>query len=242
MHGIDLPHEVADRWRIQRELGRGARSTVFAAVSRKTGALAALKVRALGADSLMFRQAWSRTIALADSAIATTFDAVFTSEAAFLVTERLDETLGDRIARNGALGAADVCRIGARACAALAHAHAMNVAHGALTVTNILVTFRGPPPVGSDTGASARARRDEVKITDFGHSYFDRPPKDDLVALASCLDRALVGESSRTSTRDTARMTAPPRLAAALDGAIRGRFESARAFGEAIDDASRWLS
>lgn len=135
------------RYRLLRELGRGAMGVVHEAVHVDLGRSFAVKVLSAstlaGADSL---RAEARAIArLRHENIVALHDFGVTSDGRpFYAMERLDgESLDAVLARDGALPWRDVMRIGIDACTALAAAHAAGVLHRDIKPANLFATRAG---------------------------------------------------------------------------------------------------
>ena len=148
---------VLARYKVERELGRGATGAVYAARDRTTGALVALKrldpavlaTDAGAGDRLrMHARAAQR---LAHAGIVRTLDAGEAAGTFYVAMEMLEGESLRKVLDAGPLPVARAIRVAREVAAGLAHAHLEGVIHAGLKPSNILVL-----PSGT------------VKITDFG--------------------------------------------------------------------------
>lgn len=154
----DDPRLVADRYRIERVLGRGGGGTVWLAVDEHLGRQVALKKVAGEADAEILvtrglREART-SAALAHDHVVRVFDAFEHEGYPWIVMEyvpgpSLEQLLEDRVT----LTPAQVARIGAQLATALAAAHGRGILHRDVKPANVLLT--------DDTW-------EQAKLTDFG--------------------------------------------------------------------------
>ncbi|RZT59195.1 serine/threonine protein kinase [Microcella alkaliphila] len=164
--GLDLApgRIVGDRYRVDRLIGRGGMSSVFAATDTQLGREVALKVfraeLAAGDGMRRHRDEVDLLAGLNHPALVTLFDAVDGVPApggAALVLELVDgDDLGRMISR-GRLPHDQVAVIGATIAEALAHIHARGIIHRDVKPGNILV------PATAEGETAPRA-----KLVDFG--------------------------------------------------------------------------
>jgi eukaryotic-like serine/threonine-protein kinase len=177
-----------DRYELVRPLGGGAVTRVVEAWDRLARQRVALKVpvRPFAGDEA-FLDRLQRSVATAAGIVHPNVAAVHGMEregrGAFVVVELVDgSSLRDMLADRGPMPAAGAARVAAGACAAVAAAHALGVAHGHLTPANILLTIDG-----------------RVKVTDFALAQAAQAsaqppgPAADLRALGRCLGAMLTG-------------------------------------------------
>ncbi|MFB9690967.1 serine/threonine-protein kinase, partial [Amycolatopsis plumensis] len=131
---------VANRYRLEEELGRGGMGVVWRAVDLELGRQVTLK-RALGEDAGQIRREARIGAGLLHSNVVTVFDTVVDGDARWLVTEYLAaRTLEELVDDDGPLPEERVRRIGAQLAAALADMHARGIVHRDVKPGNVLVT------------------------------------------------------------------------------------------------------
>ena len=136
---------VADRYRIEKLLGRGGMAEVYAAVNLRTDKRVALKwirpALASTAEGLArFRREALAAGRITHSSVVTIFDVVEHQGAACLVMELLEgETLAKRMARSGPLPLVEVIALILPVMRGVAAAHAEGVVHRDLKPDNIFV-------------------------------------------------------------------------------------------------------
>ncbi len=135
---------LADRYRVERELGRGGMATVFAAEDLRHGRTVAIKVlrNDLGGQGLAERFLREVRIAarLAHPQIVPLHDSGERDGFLYYVMPFLDgESLRERLEREGRLPIADAVRIGREVASALDYAHRCGVLHRDIKPENILL-------------------------------------------------------------------------------------------------------
>ncbi|MBE8520435.1 protein kinase [Amycolatopsis sp. H6(2020)] len=131
---------VANRYRLEEELGRGGMGVVWRAVDLELGRQVTLK-RALGEDAGQIRREARIGAGLLHSNVVTVFDTVVDGDAQWLVTEYLAaRSLEELVDDGGPLPEGRVRRIGAQLAAALADMHARGIVHRDVKPGNVLVT------------------------------------------------------------------------------------------------------
>jgi serine/threonine-protein kinase len=159
---VSLPERLtialAERYRIERELGRGGMATVYLAADLKHGRRVALKVLrpeiapALGADR--FQREVAIAARLQHPHIVGLFDSGVTEGMLWYTMPWVDgESLRDRLRREVQLEAATAVRIAGEVADALACAHAAGVIHRDIKPENILL------------------RADHAVVADFGIAH-----------------------------------------------------------------------
>jgi eukaryotic-like serine/threonine-protein kinase len=137
---------LAGRYRLERELGRGAMGRVFAARDLKLARDVAIKLllgEATDPRLERFEQEARAAGSINHANIVTVFDVAPSEHGPFIVSERLEgETLRDRLAR-GPLAAGDVAAMGAQLAEGLNAAHEHGVVHRDLKPANLFVTQQG---------------------------------------------------------------------------------------------------
>ena len=139
-----LAAAIADRYRIERELGAGGMATVYLAEDIKHRRRVAIKVlrpdlaQALGA--LRFRREVELAARLTHPHILALFDSGAADDTLFYVMPFVDgESLRTKLAREGALPIGETCRILRDVADALAYAHRHGVVHRDIKPENILL-------------------------------------------------------------------------------------------------------
>jgi serine/threonine-protein kinase len=278
MSGPDtrLASALADRYRIERELGQGGMATVYLAEDVKHKRKVALKVlkpelaAVLGADR--FVQEITTTASLQHPHILPLFDSGTADGFLYYVMPFIQgETLRDRLNRENQLGVDEAVKIATDVADALHYAHTQGVIHRDIKPENILLA-NGRPMV-ADFGialavsAAAGGRMTETGLS-LGTPHYMSPEqataekeisaRSDVYSLASVLYEMLAGQPPHSGgsaqqvimkiITETAapvtqrRRTVPPNVAAALAKALEklpaDRFDNARAFAEALVNAS----
>jgi tetratricopeptide (TPR) repeat protein len=146
---------LADRYQIERELGRGGMATVYLAMDRKHRRAVAVKVlRADVTDELgaeRFLREIETVAGLTHPHILPLHDSGEAAGCLYYVMPYIaGETLRDRIRREGQLPLPDALRIARNVAHALGHAHAHGVVHRDIKPANILIS--GGYAVVSDFG------------------------------------------------------------------------------------------
>jgi serine/threonine protein kinase len=149
------------RYRVEREIGRGAMGAVYLGSDPKINRQVAIKTMALSqefhGDELtearrrFFREAETAG-RLQHPDIVTIFDAGEDQELAYIAMEYLKGADLQRHTQGPLLPIADVVRIGARVAEALAYAHSQGVVHRDIKPANVMLDLAS----------------DQVKVTDFG--------------------------------------------------------------------------
>ncbi len=138
--GVAKGRVVANRYRLEEELGRGGMGVVWRAVDLELGRQVTLK-RALGEDAGQIRREARIGAGLLHSNVVTVFDTVTDGDARWLVTEYLAaRSLEELVDDGGPLPEERVRRIGAQLAAALADMHARGIVHRDVKPGNVLVT------------------------------------------------------------------------------------------------------
>jgi serine/threonine-protein kinase len=269
-----LSAALADRYRLERELGQGGMATVYLAHDLKHDRRVALKVlkpelaAVLGAERFVVEI--RTTAALQHPHILPLFDSGTADGFLFYVMPFIDgETLRSKLDRETQLGIDEAVRIASEVADALDYAHRHGVIHRDIKPENILL-HDGRPMV-ADFGialalsAAAGGRMTETGLS-LGTPHYMSPEqataekdisaRSDVYSLASVLYEMLTGQPPHLGgsaqqiimkivtdvPRPVAelRKSVPPNVAAAVAKALEklpaDRFESAKAFRDALTD------
>jgi eukaryotic-like serine/threonine-protein kinase len=168
-----LSAALAERYVLERELGRGGMATVFLAHDLRHGRLVALKVmhpelaRALGPER--FLREIQIAARLQHPNILPLFDSGTADGLPYFVTRYVDgESLRARVARQRQLGLADALHITREVAAALGHAHAQGIIHRDIKPENVLLTREGQVLVADFGIARAVDAAAGEKLTETG--------------------------------------------------------------------------
>jgi len=206
-----LTAALAERYRIERELGQGGMATVYLAEDLKHGRKVALKVlkpelaAVLGADRFVVEI--KTTAALQHPHILPLFDSGTADGFLFYVMPFIDgETLRDKLDRETQLGVDDAVKLASDVADALHYAHEQGVIHRDIKPENILLA-NGRPMV-ADFGialalsAAAGGRMTETGLS-LGTPHYMSPEqataekeitrRSDVYSLASVLYEMLSG-------------------------------------------------
>ena len=270
-----LAAALADRYRIEREIGQGGMATVYLAEDVKHKRKVALKVlkpelaAVLGAERFVVEI--TTTAALQHPHILPLFDSGTADGFLYYVMPFIDgETLRSKLDRETQLGVDEAVRIASDVASALHYAHTHGVIHRDIKPENILL-HDGRPMV-ADFGialavsAAAGGRMTETGLS-LGTPHYMSPEqataekqitaRSDVYSLGSVLYEMLTGNPPHVGSSaqqiimkivtDTARpvvelrKSVPANVAAAVAKSLEklpaDRFESAKAFGEALSNA-----
>ena len=169
----DLRAALADRYRIERQLGRGGMATVYYAHDLRHGRPVALKVfhpelaSGLGDRFLLEIRVAAK---LSHPHILTVHDSGESAGFLWYTMPVVDgESLRQRLDREGQLPASDAVRIARTVAEALDHAHAQGIVHRDIKPENILL-FAGEPMVADFGIALALDSAGEERLTQTGLS------------------------------------------------------------------------
>ena len=267
---------LADRYRIERELGAGGMATVYLARDLKHDRMVAVKVlkpelaAVLGADRFIVEI--KTTAALQHPHVLPLFDSGTAGGFLYYVMPFIDgETLRDKLHRETQLGVDEAVKIAIEVADALHYAHTHGVIHRDIKPENILMA-NGRPMV-ADFGialavsAAAGGRMTETGLS-LGTPHYMSPEqataekeitgRSDVYSLASVLYEMLTGEpphmgnsaqqiimkiiTDRARPVTELRKSVPPNVAAAVATALEklpaDRFSTAKAFAEALSNAT----
>ena len=267
-----LKTALADRYRIERELGTGGMATVYLAEDLKHDRKVAVKVlkpelaAVLGAERFVVEI--KTTAALQHPHILPLFDSGTADGFLFYVMPFIDgETLRSKLDRETQFGVDEAVRIAVAVADALDYAHRHGVIHRDIKPENILL-HEGRPMV-ADFGialavsAAAGGRMTETGLS-LGTPHYMSPEqataekeisaRSDVYSLASVLFEMLAGQpphlggsaqqiimkiiTETAPSVTTLRKSVPLHVAAAVAKSLEklpaDRFESAKAFGDAL--------
>ncbi len=263
---------LADRYRIERELGAGGMATVYLAHDLKHDRPVAVKVlkpelaAVLGAERFVVEI--KTTASMSHPHILPLFDSGTADGFLFYVMPYIEgETLRDQLNRETQLGIDEAVRIAREVLDALQYAHSRGVIHRDIKPENILM--QGGRPMIADFGialavsAAAGGRMTETGLS-LGTPHYMSPEqataekeitgRADIYSLASVLYEMLTGEPPHTGSSAQQiimkiitepavsvtkyRKSVPANVASAVAKALEklpaDRFQSAKAFGEAL--------
>jgi tetratricopeptide (TPR) repeat protein len=171
-----FPEMPADRYRIERELGRGGMATVYLALDLKHDRRVALKVLDPKAHAPLAPERFQREIRFAARLQHPHILPVFDSGAAaqgdarpsllwFSMPYVEGESLRQRLRREGRLPIADAVRIATDVARALAYAHGEGLVHRDIKPENILLTGQGDSLVADfGVGRALAGEADEREV------------------------------------------------------------------------------
>jgi serine/threonine-protein kinase len=246
-----LAAALQDRYRLERELGRGGMAVVYLAEDLRHERPVALKVLLPELAAALGPERFQREIKLAARLQHPHILGVHDSgEAAgrlwFAMPFVEGESLRDRLRRERQLAVDDALRIGREAAAALDYAHRHGVIHRDIKPENILLTADGDTLV-ADFGIARALAGDEEHLTQTGLSVgtpaYMSPEqasgdkaldaRTDIYSLAAVVYEMLAGEAPFTGP--SAQAVAMKRLTEAPPSVRRGR----PTVPEAVDEAIR---
>jgi len=271
-----LGSALADRYRIERELGAGGMATVYLAEDLKHDRKVALKVlkpelaAVLGAERFVVEI--KTTAALQHPHILPLFDSGTADGFLYYVMPYIKgETIREKLNRESQCGVDESVRITREIADALDYAHRNGIIHRDIKPENILLhdgrAMVMDFGIALAVSAAAGGRMTETGLS-LGTPHYMSPeqataekeisPRSDVYSLASVLYEMLAGEPPHTGgtaqavimkiITDTARpvneirKNVPPNVTSALAKALEklpaDRFESAKAFADALGSAS----
>jgi len=266
---------LADRYRIERELGAGGMATVYLAADLRHDRKVAIKVlkpelaAVLGAERFVVEI--KTTAALQHPHILPLFDSGTADGFLFYVMPFIQgETIREKLNRETQFGVDDAIRIAREVADALDYAHRHGVIHRDIKPENILLhdgrAMVMDFGIALAVSAAAGGRMTETGLS-LGTPHYMSPeqatadkdltPRSDIYSLASVLYEMLAGQPPHIGgaaqqvimkiiTEQAAPVTAmrkntPPNVVAALAKALEklpaDRFESAKAFSDALSNA-----
>jgi eukaryotic-like serine/threonine-protein kinase len=269
-----LASALADRYRIERELGAGGMATVYLAEDLKHDRKVAIKVlkpelaAVLGAERFVVEI--KTTASLQHPHILPLFDSGTANGFLFYVMPYIQgETIREKLNRETQFGVDEAVRIAREVASALDYAHRKGMIHRDIKPENILLHDGSPMVmdfgIALAVSAAAGGRMTETGLS-LGTPHYMSPEqataekeitaRSDVYSLASVLYEALSGEpphsggsaqqvimkilTEQPQPVTALRKSVPPNVAAALTRALEklpaDRFESAKAFAEALHD------
>ena len=271
-----LTASLADRYRIERELGIGGMATVYLAEDLKHDRRVAIKVlkpelaAVLGADRFVVEI--KTTAALQHPHILPLFDSGTADGFLFYVMPYIQgETIREKLTRETQFGVDDAVRVAREVADALDYAHRHGVIHRDIKPENILLhdgrAMVMDFGIALAVSAAAGGRMTETGLS-LGTPHYMSPeqataekeitPRSDIYSLASVLYEMLAGQPPHLGgaaqqvimkiiTEPALPVTAhrrnvPGNVVAALGKALEklpaDRFETAKAFGDALANAA----
>ena len=234
-----LQVSLGERYRIERELGRGGMATVYLAHDEKHTRPVAIKVLEVGFASTATAERFAREIEIAANLthprILSLHDSGQVDGLFYYVMPYVEgESVADRLAREKQLPVTDALRITREVAEALAFAHEHGVVHRDIKPSNIMLTTGGA--IVADFGiAKALSEAEEDRITRTGQSIgtpgymspeqaggeADVDGRSDQYSLACVLYEMLTGEPPFTGRSAQAVIAKQMTVRAAPVGAVR---------------------
>ena len=271
-----LAAALADRYRVERELGAGGMATVYLAEDLKHDRKVAIKVlkpelaAVLGAERFVVEI--KTTAAMSHPHILPLFDSGTADGFLFYVMPYIQgETIREKLNRETQFGVEEAVRIAREVADALDYAHRHGIIHRDIKPENILLhdgrAMVMDFGIALAVSAAAGGRMTETGLS-LGTPHYMSPeqataekeitPRSDVYSLASVLYEMLAGQPPHIGgaaqqiimkiiTEPAAPVTAmrknvAPNVVAALSRALEklpaDRFESAKAFGDALANAT----
>jgi eukaryotic-like serine/threonine-protein kinase len=242
---------LAGRYRVERRLGGGGMGTVWLARDTRLQRPVAVKLASRDEGGLdgtgaaetarrRLRREAAAISGLSDQRIARVYDYLEADEGAFIVMEYVDgESLAARLARDGALPAAEALEIAAQCAEALEAAHRVGIVHRDVKPSNIMLAVRGGVKM-VDFGIAARTHAGGTLVAETaaqglaGTAAYISPecatgapacPAADFYALGVVLYQMLAGHLPFSATDPIAMLyahvvTPPPPLPAQVPAAV----------------------
>ena len=167
MTPLVLPRVIQDRYELGELLGSGGSASVYRVVDRSSGAERALKFILQPLTSPASRARFDREVAAHQrlrhlSGVVTVYDHGITDDHGWLVMDRHDRTLAERITRQGPAPTEDAIRIATSVATTLAAIHEAGVIHRDLKPSNIFLDDDATVTIG-DLGVVGLS--DEATLT-----------------------------------------------------------------------------
>jgi eukaryotic-like serine/threonine-protein kinase len=171
---VQLPHSLAERYPVTRELGRGGMAVVYLARDVKHGRDVAVKIIRPELAAAMGRERFLREIAIAAQLHHPHIVPLYDSGEAdgllyYVMPYESEHSLRDRLARDGPLPVDETLILLCDVCDALAYAHERGIVHRDVKPDNVLVT--GRHAMVTDFGvakALTESTRDSATLTTLG--------------------------------------------------------------------------
>ena len=139
-----LTRSLAERYRVEREIGRGGMATVYLAQDLKHGRQVAIKALDPDAGAVIGRERFLREIGIAARLnhphVLALFDSGAAGDLLYYVMPYIEEgSLRARLGRDGGLPVAEAVRLTTEIASALRHAHQHGIVHRDLKPENVLL-------------------------------------------------------------------------------------------------------
>ncbi len=249
----DLQSALADRYEVERELGRGGMATVYLAKDLEHDRQVAIKVMRPQIAEVMGAERFLREIEIAGSLehpnILALLDSGSTDDLMYYVMPFIEgESLGERIEREGRMGIDSVLQITREVASALTYASGKGVIHRDIKPDNIMLNAEGHAVV-MDFGIGKALEAGGQKLTQTGMSvgtpaYMspeqamgegDVDGRTDVYSLAAVVYEMLVGEQPFTGP--TAQVIIAKRFSGQVPSAVSRRNVVPPAMDAAIQTA-----
>ncbi|MFL5615230.1 MAG: serine/threonine-protein kinase [Gemmatimonadaceae bacterium] len=260
----ELTEQLAGRYAVERELGRGGMATVYLARDLRHPRNVAIKVlrpelaSSLAADR--FRAEIGIAAALSHPHILPVFDSGGTDDRLFFVMPYVEgDTLRQRLKREGRLPVDEAVQLAREIADALAYAHSRGIVHRDIKPENVLLV--AGHAVVTDFGiARAIAQATDVRLTGFGmaigtpqymspeQATGDRnvDGRSDVYSLGCVLYEMLTGAPPHEGTTPheviAEKLTAAPKSVRALRPEVPAAVDDVLARAIAVDPAKRYTA
>jgi serine/threonine protein kinase len=238
------PEMLADRYRMEEEVGRGGMGVVYRAHDANLNIKIAVKLIS-GGTIERFRTEAQSIAALNHPSIVRVYEFNQQDGLSYIVMEHVEgESLLDRLRRDGTIPTEEAIRIITSLCDALSHAHGKGIIHRDIKPSNVLLSDEGVPKL-VDFGL-ARRTSDDGQLTrgGLGTPAYVAPEqakdgtladaRSDLWSLAASLYHMITGRIPRVIRLDDLATSIHKVLGKALEDRPDDRYQSAEELRTAL--------